>query len=42
MKKSILTILSILIIASTAGMTLAKPDNTSLAEAIKLYKAGNY
>lgn len=42
MKKSILTILSILVLSSTIGSAVAKADKTPLAEAIKLYKAGNY
>ena len=43
MKKNLLTILSILILASTIGIADAKSNSTTqLSEAIKLYKGGNY
>lgn len=42
MKKSLLTILSILVLASTIGTATAKAEKTSLTEAINYYKAGNY
>lgn len=43
MKKNLLTLLSILIIASTLGTAEANTTSaTQLSEAIKLYKGGNY
>lgn len=43
MKKKILSVLSILILASSIGVAQAKNNtNSELAEAIKSYKAGNY
>lgn len=43
MKKSLLTLLSILVLFSTVGIVSAKSvNNTDLTNAIKLYKSGNY
>lgn len=43
MKKSLLTLLSILVLASTVGFASAKTASSSdMTNAIKLYKAGNY
>ena len=43
MKKNLLKLLSILILVSTLSIIEAKANSdTQLAEAIKLYKAGNY
>lgn len=43
MKKNLLTLLSILVLASTIGVAEAKTTaNNQLADGIKLYKSGNY
>lgn len=43
MKKSLLTLLSVLVLFTTMGIVCAKPaTNTDLTSAIKLYKNGNY
>lgn len=43
MKKKILMLLSILVLSSTINFAYSKPaSNTELANAIRLYKAGNY
>lgn len=43
MKKSLLTLLSVLVVFTTMGIVCAKPvSNSDLTSAIKLYKNGNY
>ena len=42
MKKNILTLISLLVLFSSINITYAKTNNTELANAIKLYKNGNY